>query len=69
MRLTDEELADLSGYRRPSKQIAWLKKQGIRFFVAADGHPRVLRAHLEAPAKQRTTGPDLEAVRQMGRLS
>ncbi len=68
MRLTDEELRDLSGYQRPSKQIAWLKKQGIRFFVAADGHPRVLRAHLEDKPKQRPTGPDLEAVRRMVRV-
>ncbi len=68
IRLSDEELADLTGYQRPSKQIAWLKKQGIRFFVAADGHPRVLRAHLEGPPKQQPTGPDLEAVRRMSRL-
>lgn len=63
MRLTDEELRDLTGYQRPSKQIAWLKRNGVRFFVAADGHPRVLRAHLEGPRPQRTTGPNLEAVR------
>jgi hypothetical protein len=63
LRVTDEELRDLTGYQRPSKQIAWLKRNGVRFFVAADGHPRVLRAHLEGPRPQRANSPNLEAVR------
>jgi pyruvate/2-oxoglutarate dehydrogenase complex dihydrolipoamide dehydrogenase (E3) component len=47
--LKREEICDLTGYQRPSKQIQWLREWGIRHFVAADGHPRVLRADLELP--------------------
>lgn len=47
MFLTDEELAELTGYRQPGKQIAMLKRQGVPFHVNAAGHPKVARAILE----------------------
>lgn len=43
--LTDKELHNLTGYQKPGRQIAWLRKEGFTFRVAADGHPRVDRSH------------------------
>ena len=63
--LSRQEVSDLTGYVRPSKQIDWLKKQGVRFMVAADGYPRVLRRELESPENQPTRKPNLEALRRL----
>jgi hypothetical protein len=53
--LSRDEVVELSGYRRPAEQIAWLRKQGIPHFIAKDGHPRVVRMALlqsnDAPTK------------------
>ena len=35
MILTRTQVTELSGYRKPSCQIKWLKRQGLRFFVGA----------------------------------
>lgn len=64
--LSREEIYELTDYRRPSKQITWLRKHGVRFMVAADGHPRVLRRELESPAEKPVRAPNLEALRRMG---
>ncbi|MDE2103249.1 MAG: DUF4224 domain-containing protein [Patescibacteria group bacterium] len=66
--LTPDEMIALSGYRKPSCQIEWLKQHGIPHYVGADGYPRVVRAHLEDRRPQRSRGPDLEAVRRLGKL-
>ena len=65
MFLTPAQVHELTGYQRPSKQIAWLRANGLRFFVAADGHPRVPSAQFEQPAgaTQRST-PNLDALRR-----
>ena len=47
MFLTDEEVADLTGYRQARKQVAMLKMQGVPFYVNAAGHPKVARAIIE----------------------
>jgi hypothetical protein len=46
MFLTADELARLTGYRRPSAQIRWLKARRVRHFVNAAGLPVVARAWL-----------------------
>lgn len=46
MLLTPEEVADLSGYQKPSAQIRWLEVQRIPYLVGGDGRPKVLRAPL-----------------------
>ncbi len=69
--LTANDLHELTGYRKPCKQIAWLRAQGFMFRVAADGPPRVDRnhylkvmgAHSEG-ARQKTV-PDFEPLRQL----
>jgi hypothetical protein len=67
--LTSTELHDLTGYTRPSRQIAWLHDEGFTFRVAADGHPRVDRAHYLKMmgavdiAARRRTAPDFSSLR------
>lgn len=62
--LTDAELQTLTGYRRPSKQIDWLRQHGVRFMVGADGRPRVLRAELETRHYQPRREPNFQALRR-----
>jgi len=57
MFLTDEEVADLTGYRQPSKQVAQLRQQGIPFHTNAAGHPKVARAILEGKHAQPVVAP------------
>jgi hypothetical protein len=47
MFLDADEMADLTGYKQASKQIAQLKQQKIPFHINAAGHPKVARAILE----------------------
>jgi len=44
--LTRAELAELSGRKRRSAIIAWLRARGIPFWEDADGWPKVLRASI-----------------------
>lgn len=63
--LTRADLVELTGYRRPSRQIRWLRDYGIRHFVGADGHPRVLAKDLESEQSPgRKAVPDLSWLRQ-----
>lgn len=62
MLLTRDQVKDLSGYRKPSCQIRWLKKQGLPFFVGADGYPRVLETSLTEAPKSRRTEPDFTGL-------
>ena len=43
MFLSQDEVAELTGYTRPSAQIKWLKEQGFGYVVGGDGVPKVLR--------------------------
>ena len=47
MFLTPAELADLTGRTRPSAQIRWLSRAGMRYAIGADGGIKVLRAEVE----------------------
>lgn len=66
MFLTRKQIADFTGYHQPVKQIAILKSYGIRFFVAGDGKPRVLRSDLENKHKPRLHNPDFAALKKAG---
>jgi hypothetical protein len=48
MFLTAEQLAELTGYRKPALQRRWLANNGYSFDVRGDGKPVVSRAHYEA---------------------
>jgi hypothetical protein len=52
MFLTAEEVAQLTGYRRRSKQVEALRQMGIPFFVNLLGHPIVPRSVVEGRANQ-----------------
>lgn len=65
MILSRGEVVKLTGYQRPSRQIAWLRKNGLRFFVGADGYPRVPRANLEIVEKTRGSEPDFGSLKQV----
>ena len=43
MFLTNQEISELTGLRRPSAQIRWFKKRGWPFEISALGEPKVLR--------------------------
>lgn len=43
MFLTAKEVADLTGYLKPSAQIKWLDAERYGFAVGGDGQPKVLR--------------------------
>ena len=43
MFMTPEEVADLTGYQKPSAQIRWLEAERFGYVVGGDGHPKVLR--------------------------
>lgn len=45
--LNDAELAKLTGFKIKSKQIDWLRAQGLPFRVSATGHPVVTRLAVE----------------------
>lgn len=65
MFLTDEELAELTGYRQPLKQAQQLKAQRIPFHLNRAGRPKVARAILEggraAPAAEKSWSPSWAA--------
>jgi len=43
MFLNKEEVAELTGYQKPSAQSRWLQAQQFCFVVGGDGIPKVLR--------------------------
>lgn len=68
MFLTREEIADLTGYQRPSCMIRKLREYGVRFFVAADGYPRVARSEIESTKETRMRQePDFQALQSAER--
>lgn len=68
--LTDDEVKELTGYSYASHQIRWLQEQGIRHFVAKNGHPRVVRQAIvgeDRPRpRRRWKGPDLSWMEHFG---
>lgn len=53
--LSDIEMVRLTGFRWKSKQVAWLRKQGIPFRPAANGRPVVTRVAIEGRPSQTQT--------------
>lgn len=58
MFLTPEQLAELTGKRRPSAQIRWLEQNDWQHTVGIDGYPSVLVAECE----RNLVGPTTPAV-------
>lgn len=62
MFLSEDEVQDLTGYKRPADQRRWLDRNGIGYLVSARGRPVVLKSELEralgAATKATGTEPD-----------
>jgi hypothetical protein len=48
MFLSDDEVADLTGYQLPAYQRRWLIGNSYPFEIDAHGRPKVLRSYTEA---------------------
>lgn len=46
--LTDDDMAELTGYQMPAKQLESLRRIGLRPMVRPDGRPRITFAALTA---------------------
>ena len=55
MWLSESELIDLTGYKKPACQVRWLKEKRIKHFVRRDGRPIVLIANLQPQGKEERT--------------
>lgn len=64
MFLTREQLLELTGYRQPGRQVAWLRKNGIEHYVRADGRPAVPAAAIapEPVGGQGRVEPNFDAI-------
>lgn len=54
--LSDDDLRKLTGRGQKSRQIAWLRSEGIPFRVNATGHPVVTWSAVDGP-KQAAQAP------------
>jgi len=43
MFLTEEEVAELTGYKRARDQVRWLERERFGFVIDGNGRPKVLR--------------------------
>ena len=66
--LSEDQIIRYTKYVWKSKQIAWLKRHGVPFRIARDGHPRVLLSDLGVLEKQQVSEPDLQAVKSLSKL-
>jgi hypothetical protein len=68
MLLTKAQLAELSGYQRPSAVRRWLISEGIKFLLGADGWPRVHEQEVErflvGGRAKRVREPDADGLRR-----
>ena len=65
MFLTDAELQQLTGAKRPSAQIRWLRSRRVRHYVNLVGKPVVAREWLlgESNIAQAPEKPDFSALK------
>lgn len=54
MLLTRAELIKLTGYRQYARQIEWLVKNNISYYVSASGEPSVTWAMVNNPKVEKT---------------
>jgi len=75
MFLTDQDMESLTGYKRSGDQRRWLAKHGWAFEVRADGKNRILTEEARnrmltgsssQRSGQRSSEPDLAALRNLG---
>ena len=59
--LTDDELAELTGFTSPKSQRRWLAENNIRFLRRPDGRPRTTWGLVESAFNEQSTGPNFNA--------
>lgn len=59
MFLTRDEVRELSGYKRRSDQVRWLRDNRYPFELDKDGNPKVPRIAVETRFQIRSGGPKL----------
>lgn len=65
--LTDADLQEVTGLKRPSAQAKWLAAAGIQFRLRNDGTVMTTWDAVNAPLTgEQRTRPNLEAVRKAG---
>ncbi len=70
MFLTPEELTELTGYRYPKRQIAQLRRMGVKFLQNAAGLPVVPRSSVEARiSREKTVEPNWAAMDEIAKRS
>lgn len=55
---TKDDIEALTGYKRKSCQIEWLRANGYPFQLGADGHPRVLVSVIQEKLGGRISSPE-----------
>jgi hypothetical protein len=68
--LDNSELRELTGKRRPTSIVQWLRQNGFTFRISADGYPRVDRQHYlkmmggETLQNKRRREPNFDAMQK-----
>ena len=61
--LPESDLERLTGYKQPSKQIAWLSANGYKFTVSGSGKPLVDSEQFSVKSKvAKSKQPNFEAI-------
>ncbi|HGJ5883884.1 DUF4224 domain-containing protein [Arsenophonus sp.] len=53
MFITDEQMKELTGYQKPSKQCKVLEEAGIFFIKRPDGRPKTTWEHFNNPSSKK----------------
>lgn len=65
MFLTPAQLIEMTGYKRSSLQVGWLRKMGVKHYVRRDGKPVVVISDLTTVAESADRiEPDFSATRR-----
>lgn len=59
--LSDEQLAELTGFTTARSQRRWLAENNIRYLRRSDGRPRTTWGLVESALSETTTSPDFSA--------
>jgi Domain of unknown function (DUF4224) len=60
--LDENEITRLTGYKQPSKQIAWLSANGHKFTVSGEGRPLIPASQFGVQSKPKGKAPDFGAI-------
>jgi Domain of unknown function (DUF4224) len=63
MFLTLDQLYELTGLTQAAAQVRWLRKNGIRHYIRADGRPSVPADAFAKPDAPQKRQPNFDAVR------